>query len=179
MAVTPTGAPAWLRVNDFTSYGGDLNKRNYMAQGVTDPTSDVSAEQFSRMVEDLAMLQRVGSFGTLTYQCNDSSPGDPTIISWDGMVSATPDGTRNGDGDVTWKWAASYTDAYGVSAEFHIGHAKAGLQNATTASAANSEISDSDADGLNDTVQVVARDNLNSAIQDAIVTLTVWTSVVP
>jgi hypothetical protein len=150
-----------------------------MAQGVTDPTSDVSAEQFSRMVEDVAMLARSGSFGTLTYQCNDSSPADPTVISWDGMVSTTPTGTRNGDGDVTWTWAASYTDAYGVSAGFNIGHAKAGLQNATTASAANSEVSDTNADGLNETVQVVARDNANAAIPDAIVTLTVWTSVVP
>jgi hypothetical protein len=179
MAITPTGAPAWQRVNNFETYGGSTDKRNYMAQGSVDPTSDVSAEQFSRMVEDMAMLSRVGAFGTLTFQCNDSSPDDPTILYWDGMVSAVPVGTRNGDGDTTWQWDASYTDAYGVSASFHIGHAKAGVQNATTASAANHEISDSNADTLNDTVQVVARDNLNSAIPDAVVTLTIWTSVAP
>jgi hypothetical protein len=179
MAVVPTGAPAWLRVNDFETYGGNTSKRNYMAQGSTDPTTDVSAEQFSRMVEDMAQVARVASFATLTYQCNDSSPGAPTVLNYDPMAGGAPVGTRNGDGDVTWKWDASYLDSYGVSAQFHIGHAKAGWQNATTSGAANHEISDSDADGLNDSVQIVARDNTNTPVTDAIVTLTIWTSVVP
>lgn len=177
MPVIPSGAPAWLRVNDFTTYGGHPDKRNYMAQGSTDPTSDVSAEQFSRLVEDQAMLSRVAWFATLTYVCNDSAPGLPTIVSYNAMAGAAPTPTRNGAGDVTWNWEDSYTDAYGVAAVFNIMHARASVEN-TDAAAANHVVSDTNADGLNETVRVVARDTANAAIPDARITLTVSTSPV-
>jgi hypothetical protein len=148
-----------------------------MSQGVTDPTSDVSAEQFSRMVEDQAQVSRVAPFAILTYQCNDTSPAAPTVLHYSAMAGAAPSGTRNGNGDVTWTWDAAYDDAYGVSAEFNIGHAKAGVQSSTIA-VANHVISDPNVDGLNESVQVVARTSSNMAIQNAIVTLTIWTSPV-
>jgi len=177
MAVIPSGDPAWLHTNNFETYGGHEDKRNYMAQGVTDPTSDVSAEQFSRLVEDTAQIGRTASFATLTYQCNDSSPAIPTILSYTGMAGSAPTPTRNGNGDVTWNWEASYTDSYGVSAPFNIGHARASVQS-SSAAAANHAVSDANVDGLNETVRVVARTSANAAIPDAVVTLIVWTAPV-
>ena len=167
----------WLRTNDFRTYGGDPDKRNFQAQGVVDPTTDVSAEQFSRLVEDVAQLGRVTEFATLTFRCNDTSPAAPTILYYDALAGAQPTGARVSNGKVVFDWAASYTDAYGVSAQFHIAHSDASVQG-TTAAFASSLPADINADTLNERVGVAAWDSAGAAVSDAVVTLTIWTSVI-
>ena len=79
MPIIPTGNPAWTRSSAHTTYGGDLNKRNHLSQGVVDPETDLGAEQLTRMTEDLAAIARVSPFSVITYTNNDGSPAAPTI----------------------------------------------------------------------------------------------------
>lgn len=138
MAIVPTGSPAWLRTADITSYGGDANKRNYLSQGVVDPTTDVGAEDFSRLTADTAANTRTGDFAVLVIQCNDTTTSAPTIESarmmtgvrltaYTGDVAPAgfPSGVRNANGDVTIEFASSYLDEYGVSGAFSITDAAA------------------------------------------------------
>lgn len=141
MSVVPTGNPAWVRTAAFTTYGGDTNKRNHLSKGVIDPETDVGAEEFSRMVEDLAAAVRVIPFCTIRYTCNDTSPAAPTVhvvqiqtsspqlvdYAGDNPPSGMPTLTRNGDGDVTITLSATYADAYGVSGAMVIRAATGGL----------------------------------------------------
>lgn len=168
MAVTPSGAPLWLRTNDFTTYGGDLNKRNFQAQGATDPTTDVTAEQFSRLVEDVAQLARVAEFVTMVVQCNDASPAAPTIVSRNQLAGAAPSGARNGNGDVTFTFASSYLDAYGVSGALNITAAHATIQGAT-AGDANPEIVSATV------VRVRCVNTSGAAMSGPRFTLSIWT----
>jgi hypothetical protein len=131
MTVTPTGDPLWARTADHTIYGGHADKANYQSQGAINPKTDVTAEEFSRMVEDLAMVGRVLGFCKLKVTCNDSSPAAPTF-DWVNMMTGIrstsyagdspptgfPSGARLGDGSITITFASSYSDAYGVSEAF-------------------------------------------------------------
>jgi hypothetical protein len=138
MAVTPIGSPAWARTITFDDYGGDVNKANYQSQGAINPRTDVTAEQFSRLVEDLTGVVRVADFAKLYVTCNDSSPAAPTIqwcrmmsgvrsTSYEGDAAPTgfPAGARVGDGSITLTFDASYSDAYGVSQALTIEHVSA------------------------------------------------------
>ena len=131
MTVNPTGDPAWARTASHDIYGGHSNKANYQSQGAINPKTDVTAEQFSRAVEDLAAAVRVMAFCTLRLTCNDTAPAAPTFewvrmatgvraTSYEGDSAPTgfPSGARVGDGSVTITFASSYDDAYGVSHAF-------------------------------------------------------------
>lgn len=133
MTTIPTGSPAWLRTAEITQYGGDVNKQNYLSQGVIDAQTDVGAEDFCRITADEAAVTRTSEFATIVYLCNDSSPAAPTIetaymmtgvrlTSYAGGAppSGFPSAARNGNGDVTFTFASSYADEYGVSGAFEI-----------------------------------------------------------
>lgn len=128
MSITPTGSPPWTRQTSHTDYGGNLNKRNYMGLGVVNALTDVGAEEIVRAFSDLAAVCRTAPMWVITYLCNDSSPAAPTIevalgmtgvrvISYAGDAAPTgfPSAARNGAGDVTFTFASSYTDDYGVA----------------------------------------------------------------
>lgn len=128
MSITPTGAPAWTRQTSHVDYGGNVNKRNYMGQGVINALTDVGAEDFCRLCSDMAAVARTASMWVLTYQCKDSSPAAPTVravcgmtgvqlVSYEGNAppAGFPSAARNGNGDVTFTFDASYADDYGVS----------------------------------------------------------------
>jgi hypothetical protein len=132
MAVIPDGDPLWARTATFETYGGDVNKKNYQSQGAINPLTDVTAEQFSRIVEDLAAAGRTANFCHCYVTCNDSgTPAAPTI-QWCHLMTAVretsyeggappagfPTAARVSDGSVTITFAASYNDAYGVSESF-------------------------------------------------------------
>lgn len=169
MAITPTGAPLWVRTNDFTTYGGHADKRDYQSQGAVDPTTDVTAAQFSRLVEDVAQLSRVAEFVTLTVQCNDSSPAVPTIVSRNQLAGAPPTGVRNGNGDVTLTFASSYLDAYAVSGAINLTGAIASLHGSTSGDACPELVSAV-------AVRVRCTGNTSGAgISNARFTLTLWT----
>lgn len=178
MSVTPSGLPAWTRTADHTQYGGDTNKTNYMSQGVIDARTDVGAEQLARLAEDTAACVRTASFAVITYTCNDSSPAAPSIseaklmtgvndagYEGDAAPAGFPSAARNGNGDVTFTFSASYSDAYSVSAALSIVNALATVHGSTAAKA-TAEISGS-------TVRVRATDSAGSALSDAVVTLEV------
>jgi hypothetical protein len=178
MSVTPSGSPAWTRTADHTQYGGDTNKTNYMSQGVIDARTDVGAEQLARLAEDLAACARTAPFATLTYTCNDTSPAAPSIAAaflmtgvntagyeGDAAPSGFPSAARNGNGDVTFTFASSYTDAYGVSGALTITNLYATVHG-STAAYATTERSGS-------TVRVRAWNSSGTALSDATISLEV------
>jgi len=148
MTTIPTGAPAWLRTNDFTAYGGDLNKKNFASRGVVNPKTDVGAEAFARMTADLAAVARTAPFAVIKLLCNDGTPAAPAIeycalmtgvrtVSYAGDAAPVgfPSAERNGDGDITITFDASYTDPYGVIGAFSLAHAQAQLLGSTPGAA--------------------------------------------
>lgn len=176
---TPTGLPAWSRTADHTVYGGHLDKQNYLSQGVINARTDVGAEEFVRLCEDVAVCARTAPFAVITYTCNDSSPAAPTIHSvymMTGVRTADyaggspptgfPSATRNGNGNVTFSFASSYTDAYGVSSALTIRHAEAG-GHGTSAIMGGVSIGAT-------SVQVVALNDVNAAVSNAKMTLVVF-----
>lgn len=167
MALTPSGSPAWVRTNDHTAYGGDVNKANYQSQGSVNPRTDLTAENICRLAADLAAIARTAPLARLAYTCNDAAPAAPTITSSGSMWAQDPTPTRNGNGDVTFTWAASYTDPYGVSGNVNIIGAKATLVG-TTASEIPVELVDAH------TVRVRAFDTAGAAISDAKVALVIY-----
>lgn len=132
---TPTGAPAWSRTASHDIYGGDVDKENLQSIGATNAKTDVGADAFVRACADLAADTRTAAFSKLLITCNDSVPGAPTIqcvhqmtgvrltsYVGDAAPSGFPSASRNGNGDVTVTWAASYSDPYGVSEATNIQH---------------------------------------------------------
>lgn len=134
--MTPNGLPAWTRTASHTNYGGHINKRNYQTRGVIDALTDVGAEALCRLAADLEALTRTGPFAMITYLCDDAGGNPPTIETVHMMTGVRltsyaggsapvgfPSAARNGNGDVTFTLASSYTDAYGVAGTFAIKHA--------------------------------------------------------
>ncbi len=151
MSITPTGSPAWSRTASHDIYGGHVDKVNYQSQGVTNAKTDVGAEGICRAFADLASVTRVGAFGRYRITCNDSSPGAPTIACvhqmtgvrltsyvGDSAPAGFPSATRNGNGDITITWPASFSDPYGVAEATNIQHVHAS-PNGTTAFTATPE----------------------------------------
>jgi hypothetical protein len=176
--MTPAGNPAWTRTADHTFYGGDTDKRNFMSQGMIDARTDIGAAEITRLAEDLAACVRTAPFAVITYTCDDSTPGAPTVHAAYMMTGARttsyvassapsgfPSAARNGDGDVTFTFGTSYEDAYGVSAELTIRHAEAGGHG--TNAYGTVEISGA-------TVRVRAANDAGAAVANAKVTLVVY-----
>lgn len=128
---TPTGRPAWARSVSHTDYGGHANKRNYQAQSVVNPRTDVGAEGITRLFADAEATTRTASFCSLRYTNNDTAPDAPTIHSAYMMVGvsltgyegdAAPDSfpaaARNSTGDVTFTFDDEFLDAYGIEEPF-------------------------------------------------------------
>ncbi len=176
---TPDGSPAWMRVAAHTDYGGNVNKTNYLSRGVIDALTDVGAEAICRMAADLEACSRTCPFVTITFGCNDVGPGAPivsavymmtgirtTIYAADTPPTGFPSAARNGNGDVTFTFASTYSDAYGVSGAFTPQHAVAGLYGAQAGSA-TCVIS-------GQTVRVRAFVAAGTALSDAVLNLQVW-----
>jgi hypothetical protein len=177
--ITPAGLPAWTRTADYTVYGGHPQKQNYQSQGVINPRTDVGAEGFARLTADAEATTRTCPFAVLTYLNHDGSPAAPTIesaylmtgiraSSYEGNAAPTgfPSAARNSTGKVTFTFAASYSDAYGVPAAYTPSHVVLGMQGTTFLDATWS-ISGS-------TVAVSCFDAAGSAVGDRRVTLVVW-----
>lgn len=144
MSTTPAGLPAWSRTADASVYGGHSDKRDYQAQGVVNPQTDVSAAQFIRLAADVAALTRVAPFCVMTVQCNDTVPDAPTVVRAQQMTAVSlagyegdnptgdfPELSRLGDGDIRVDWAETVEDDYGVSHTVSLVHAMASAQDAS------------------------------------------------
>lgn len=177
--ITPTGSPSWLRVNDFTHYGGHLNKQNYLSRGAIDALTDVDAAQFNRLTVDIAALQRVMPFCTMTLLCNDSVPAAPTIefVNMQTGVSGSyagnspptgfPSAARNGNGDVSITFLNSYGDEFGVDGVFSISSLLPGLISSSAGVATAERVSATVA-------RLRAFNAAGSALSNARMTLSVW-----
>lgn len=181
MAVVPTGSPAWSRTASFAIYGGHVNKENYLGKGAIDALTDVAAEEFSRAVSDQAAAVRTAPFAIITYLCNDSSPAAPTVecvfmmtgvrlTSYGGGFppAGFPSAARNGNGDVTFTFASSYTDEYGISESFAPRHAE------TTAHGIGAGAREANFSISGQTVRVAVVDDSGAGVQDPRVTLVVY-----
>jgi hypothetical protein len=172
------GYPAWVRASDHTTYGGDLNKKNWQSQGVVDARTDVDAAALCRLAEDLSACSRTCPFGVISWTCVDTpTPGVPLITavnlmtgiaivdySGDAPPTGFPSAARNGTGDVTFTFAASYSDAYGVAGAFSPVHALAGSR--TSGAYATAAIS-------GQTVRVRLLDTADSGVSNSSGTLMV------
>jgi len=176
---TPAGLPAWSRAADHTVYGGHLQKVNYQSQGVVNPRTDFGAEALCRLAADAEATVRTCPFAVVTLLNRDASPAAPTIeavymmtgvraTSYDGSAAPTgfPSAARNGTGDVTMTFAASYADPYGISHPFTPTHCVLGFHG-TTFLDATYVISGS-------TVRIRCFGAGGSALGDRRVTLTVY-----
>lgn len=177
---TPTGSPAWTRSAEATVYGGHQNKRDYQAQGVVNPQTDVSAAEFKRLCADLAAVVRVAPFAVVRLSCDDSTPAEPTVhavfqqtgttttdYSGDNPPEGFPAVTRNGDGDVTIAWDADYKDDYGEIAPIAIRFAQASLLGSAAGSVVHEIVDDH-------TLRLRAFLADGSAAQDAEISIEVW-----
>ncbi len=179
MTITPSGSPPWMRVNSLEHYGGDVNKDNYLSRGAIDALTDVDAAQFSRLAADVAALQRVMPFCTMTFLCNDSSPAAPTVefvhmqtgitnsYAGDSPPSGFPSLARNSAGDVSITFASTYSDPYNISGSFSVSSALPGLISSTAGEVTAELVSAT-------VVRVRAFSTAGAAISDARITLSVW-----
>src|SRR5690606_32431313 len=121
-------------------------KRNYQSQGVVNPKTDVGAEDYSRLVTDVAASVRTAAFCVITFLQDDTTPDDPTVEYVNMMTGvrttiydggAPPDGfpsvTRNDDGDVSITFDSNYSDGYAVSGAFTPRHASGNVHGSTAA----------------------------------------------
>ncbi len=180
--IVPTGSPPWVRTTSFGDYGGHLSKRDYLSVGSINSETDLSAAEFSRMVSDLACVARTAPFAVITFLCNDTAPAAPTIeavymmtgvrtSSYAGASppSGFPSAARNGNGDVTFTFASSYNDEYGVAGSFAIRfangsvHATSGVHRVATTEIATST-----------TLRVRVFDDGGSAVSNPRVTVVVY-----
>lgn len=178
MSTVPAGLPAWSRTADHTVYGGNLNKINYQSRGVINARTDVGADQFVRMVEDLAAVTRVAPFCRLTYTADDSTPAAPTVSTCALMTgvatssylgSAPPTGfpalARSSTGVTTITFASSYTDAYGIAQSFTPTQIEASLASSTLGAATWA---------ISGNVVTIYANNASGAVSNAKVTVSVW-----
>jgi len=114
MPVTPTGTPGWSRQNDHTSLGGSLNKQNYLAHGSVDPRTDLTAQNFCRIVEDISKVALMMPMAVI-----NASP--TALVSGAYMYDgADPDFVHTATGVYTITFDESYSDSYGVSQDVDI-----------------------------------------------------------
>jgi hypothetical protein len=183
MAITPTGQPAWSREVAHTDYGGNVNKVNYLSRGKIDALTDVGAADLCRLAADLEAVVRTAPFAVISYTCNDNvvmGVAPPTIrsafmmtgvrtTSYQGGAapSGFPSSARNGDGNVTFTFAGSYSDPYGVAHAFVPTFVQASVYGSSAAVATYTNPGDG-------TVQVQAWATDGTALAGAVCSLAVW-----
>lgn len=180
MTIVPEGSPLWVRTVDFSHYGGNTEKSNYLSRGAVDALTDVDAAQFARFTADQAAVTRTAPFAVITLLCKDTVPAAPTfeyvhmatgvrLTSYAGDAAPTgfPSGARNGTGDVTVTFASSYNDPYSVAGAFSIAHVKAGMIHTAVARAV-AQVATST------TIRLRAFDAADAALTDARICFMVW-----
>jgi len=178
--IVPTGVPAWLRTASIADYGGHTSKENYLSRGAIDALTDIGAEDYVRATADLAAVVRTNPFAVIYYENNDVPPAAPTIwtalmmtgtrltsYAGDSAPAGFPSAARVGPGEVTFTFAASYLDDYGVSGAFAPSMAKGTVASGSTLAFVTTEIAGA-------TVTVRCFDVAGAAADDKYVTLLVW-----
>jgi hypothetical protein len=179
MPIIPEGLPAWTRTASHEQYGGNLNKQNFMNSGCINAQTDVGAENLCRAAADLAAVVRTLPMCVMTMLCNDSSPAAPTVefinmmtgvpstsYAGDSPPAGYPSVARNGNGDVTVTFDASYDDEYATAGPF------APTQAVTTVMATAHRVAPVVISGQ--TVRVRVYSDTGAAVSDPRFTLAVW-----
>lgn len=114
------------------TYGGE----KVDARPVANPTSQLAAEHYNRLAEDVAHLTRTAPKIIVRFPTGAGNPaaGDiSTRTQWGSGAGEKPTITRTGAGRYTLTWAASYTDALGDSetVSFFDAHVTARTSDAT------------------------------------------------
>lgn len=177
MAIVPAGLPVWSNTSSHTYYGGNTEKQDYLNQGPIDALTDIAANEWVRAAEDLAATARTADFAVIQYTNNDGSPAAPTIntaklmtgenlagYAGDAAPAGFPSAARNGTGDVTFTFASTYTDAYGVTQALTIRGAQATVNTTTIGH-------DATASWSGQTVTVKVTNAAGTAVADQDVTL--------
>lgn len=172
MAITPTGAPVWVKINDHATYGGRTDKRNFAGKSSVNAQTDLSAEEWVRACADLGAVSRTAALATITYTADDTGSADPSIDNIVSMVAA-PTATRVSDGVTRLTWASSYTDEYGVSGSVNIIGVNVTVHG-TSAAVGTFNLEDPDADGNNERIRITIFD-ASGVVTDATVSVTVYT----
>ncbi len=129
MTINPDGLPPWGHTTDFSFYGGHASKVNYQSQGAINARTDVSAEEFIRMVADLSAAVRTAPFAHGELVMNGA--GNPTVnfiemmtgrrtTSYGGLTPPTgfPSAQTIGTGVADLVFSGSYADEFGASTPF-------------------------------------------------------------
>jgi hypothetical protein len=175
MTTIPSGAPGFTRRIAVIDYGGHPLKRDYQAQGVVNPKTDLAAAQFLRICADAAAAIRMAAFCQLTLQCNDSSPAAPTVsairqmnkisdVGYEGNAppyAYFPTIVRLGNGSVRATWPTTQEDDFAQTDELKLFFPEAHLVDTATFGRVQVEQTD-------DTeFTFSAKDLSNNAISDA------------
>lgn len=183
---TPAGSPSWYHTNDGDTYGAPTDKENFAALGVVNPETDVGAEQFVRLCEDVAAIQRTSATAFIHFTCNDTDTDPPTVhmvrlanrvyttpYAGDNPPTGLPTLTRSSDGVVFIDMPTTLVDDYGVEGDIDIKGAITQLMG-TDPGEANYAISDEDSDDLNERLTIRVQDD-SGVLLDKTVTVEIYT----
>ena len=154
MSLTPTGSPVWSNSTAHTAYGGDLNKQNYLSQDAVDSRTDISAERWVRLCEDLAAVSRVLPFVKMRSRITDEQiPGINVHRCASAEALPLPEWVSNGV--ATFTWEDTYKDEYGVEQDIDFQHCQVfALNPSSGGQLAVAELSDTTGNGKNNRVTV-------------------------
>lgn len=146
--VTPSGNPAWARSNDYTSYGGHAQLKNYNGLPIVNPQTDVGAEHLARISADIAAVSMMGDFAhvKLTMASGSNAPTVTACTLMTGIYTGTgysgtspPTGFPRvlgiSNGVCAIKFTGIYTDPYSISSTFRPTFPRASLAESSVGAA--------------------------------------------
>jgi deoxyribodipyrimidine photolyase-like uncharacterized protein len=112
--VVPSASPIWTRTADYSQFGGHIEKTNRLGVSSFNPKTDISAQQFSSIVDYLARMSWSTCFCTSKFSYTSTLVTFSKYLGQNGIgivyaPTATVDGT-----DVTLVFNTTYTDSYNI-----------------------------------------------------------------
>lgn len=184
---TPAGTPTWEHANDAATYGATTGTQNYQALGVVNPDTDLGADQFARMCEDLAAVQRVAVFATLKFTLDDTGNNHPTVsmvrmmnrvyseaFSGENPPTGIPSVERVSDSIVDITFPTEVSDDFAQSAPINLAGAFGSASAGSTAAGVNWELFDDDTDGYYERCRIRVQ-NASGLVANATVVIDFYT----
>jgi hypothetical protein len=114
--VVPAALPPWTRSADISQFGGHLEKQNRLGIYTHNPKTDISAEQFSSLVDYVARLSYTTPFFVASILSKDGTVEDPEYIQYFGQngvgITNAPTIERSGAGEITIYLTTTFNDSY-------------------------------------------------------------------
>jgi hypothetical protein len=110
--VIPSASPLWERNIDYTQLGGHAEKQNRLGVYTHNPKTDISAQEFSSLVDTVARMSWTAPFAMIHID------GYTTVqyVGMNGVGESFAPTVAVVAGGVNFTWETSYDDSYGVSA---------------------------------------------------------------